>query len=553
MTRVRESHTLSRREALALLLGAPLAAEACRGPRPRHYPGHLLGASSALGHRLRDASIEQLGAGSDQPPLGIAIVGAGPSGLSAAWRLERLGYRDFALFDLEPQPGGTSAYGTDGVVPHPWGAHYVPLPNADNSALLELLTEVGAVSRTLDGTIVADERALVRAPEERLFLDGVWHEGLFPRAGASARDASELRAFEAEVARWVGFRDAHGRRAFAVPMRLASDAAEVTALDRLSAASWLDGHDLHSPRLRWYVGYACRDDYGLDLEHTSAWAMLSYFCGRVASPGGRSQPFLTWPEGNGRLVRHLAGVAGERLWLGQMVSDVRVDAEGVRLAVFDANSKQLRAYRARRVILAVPKFVVPRLLRSLGPERQQDLSEFHYGSWLVANLHLRARPTSVGFPFAWDNVLYDSPSLGYVVATHQALADLGPTIWTYYLPLVGKDQKLVRRELESLDHSTCCDAIVADLGRAHRGLEAAIERIDVWRWGHAMVSPRPGFIWGGARERAAQSEQGAVFFAHSDLSGLALFEEAHDQGLRAADAALRSLSWPGAALAHAPG
>ena len=39
---------------------------------------------------------------------------------------------------------------------------------------------------------------------------------------------------------------------------------------------------------------------------------------------------------------------------------------------------------------------------------------FEYGSWMVANLHLRARPRSTGFPFAWDNVIMDSPSLGYV-------------------------------------------------------------------------------------------------------------------------------------------
>ena len=44
------------------------------------------------------------------------------------------------------------------------------------------------------------------------------------------------------------------------------------------------------------------------------------------------------------------------------------------------------------------------------------------------------------------------------------------------------------------------------------------------RWGHGMVRPTPGTIWGGARALAA-APVGAVHFAHTDLSGIALFEE----------------------------
>ncbi len=39
----------------------------------------------------------------------ILILGAGPTGLGAAWRLEKLGYRNWRLFEKENQPGGLSA------------------------------------------------------------------------------------------------------------------------------------------------------------------------------------------------------------------------------------------------------------------------------------------------------------------------------------------------------------------------------------------------------------------------------------------------------------
>ena len=52
------------------------------------------------------------------------------------------------------------------------------------------------------------------------------------------------------------------------------------------------------------------------------------------------------------------------------------------------------------------------------------------------------------------------------------------------------------------------------------------------RWGHAMISPRPNFIWSGIREKAMKPYRN-IHFAHTDLSGIALFEEAFYHGLRA--------------------
>ena len=52
-----------------------------------------------------------------------------------------------------------------------------------------------------------------------------------------------------------------------------------------------------------------------------------------------------------------------------------------------------------------------------------------------------------------------------------------------------------------------------------------------------MITPRPGFVWSGARARASESYRG-IHFAHTDLSGVALFEEALHHGVRAAEEVL---------------
>ena len=78
-----------------------------------------------------------------------------------------------------------------------------------------------------------------------------------------------------------------GRRAFAIPRSRATDDPEVTALDRISFAAWLDARKLTSPRLRWLCDYACRDDYALPAAETSAWAGAVLLRGAPARPRAR--------------------------------------------------------------------------------------------------------------------------------------------------------------------------------------------------------------------------------------------------------------------------
>jgi len=489
-----------------------------------------VGGAHARGHRVRDGFRPAPESWRD---VTVAVLGAGVAGLSAAWALDRAGLSDFAVLELEDAPGGTARSGQDALTPFPWGAHYVPVPSPDNRALVALLDDVGAVAgRDAEGRPVYAEDVLCRDPQERVFFRGEWYEGLYPRAGASPRDLEELRAFEAEMRRWSLWRDARGRRAFDLPRARGSDADEVRALDRLSMAAWLDARGWTSPRLRWLVEYACRDDFGSTLAQTSAWAGVHYFAARLDA-AGQPADFLTWPEGNGRLVGHLARRAGSRLTTGAVVTDARPHERGVDVVWFDARTGRAFGLRARHAVFALPRFLAAHVIAPWREAPPAHLRETVYGSWMVANLRLRDRPAARGFPLAWDNVLYDSPSLGYVVATHQTGRDFGPTMLTYYLPLVDDDPAAARRRLLATTWDEWVERILTDLSRAHPGLRDLVEHVDVYLWGHAMVRPRPGFLWSEALAASARP-LGRLRFAHTDLSGMALFEEAQHWGLRAA-------------------
>jgi len=539
---------LTRRDILAAFLGAPAALAACRSPQTAQLPpGEIVGASDALGHRLRDGLRPQPSADAWQD-TGIVIVGGGIAGLSAAWRLARAGFQQFALLELEPAPGGTARSGASAITAYPWGAHYIPAPQKENRALIDLLNEMGVLEgEDDDGEPIVAEQYLCRDPQERIFYKGRWYEGLYLRAGASPEDLRQLEAFQAEINRWVDWRDGRGRRAFAIPVAAGSDDAEITALDRLSMAQFLDKKGLTSPRLRWYVEYACRDDYGTTLENTSAWAGLFYFASRIKRAGEEAEPLITWPEGNGRIVAHFYRAISRNVKLGVAATEIApIGANGrsrVEVTAIESETNRAVGFRADRVIFAAPQFMAHYLLRPYRDDPPAHISEFEYGAWMVANLTLRDRPFSLGFPLCWDNVLYESPSLGYVVATHQKGIDRGPTVFTYYYPLCDGDARLARASLLSADWAAWADVTLTDLSRAHRDIRGLVERLDVMRWGHAMIRPRPGFIWSGARQKAQQPIRG-IHFAHSDLSGVALFEEAFYHGIRAAEEALASQGLP---------
>ena len=529
--------SFSRREILAAFLGAPFALAACRrNAAPRFPEGEIVGTSDVFGHRLRD------GLKVDVPVdawtnVPVVIVGGGVAGLTAAWRLQSSGVNDFVLIELENAPGGTSRSGSNRNISFPWGAHYIPVPMKENAALVSLLDEMGVIEgRDSEGEPIVREQFLCRDPEERVFYKRRWYEGLYLHAGASGVDQLQLDRFNSEIARWIAWRDAKGRRAFTLPVSACSDDPEVTALDRMSIGDWLNQNGFTSPRLTWWVDYACRDDYGMTIEHTSAWAGLFYFCSRVAKPGVESQSLITWPEGNGRLVNHLFEKTKLRVQLDRAAVELIPTDSGVDVITLDRAGRNPRGFRAKRVIFAAPQFMARYVIRPYRDNPPPHIAEFQFGSWMVANVALRDRPqqSQRDFPLSWDNVLYESPSLGYVVATHQRGRDHGPTVLTYYYPLTDAEPRHARGRLLETGWQEWTDVILTDLERAHPDIRELTERVDVMRWGHAMIRPRTGFMWGPARPAGAKPFR-SIHFAHSELSGVALFEEAFDVGLRVAD------------------
>ena len=526
--------TFTRREILTAFLGLPFALAACKSESANDFPdGEIVGANVDVGHILRENRSPGVPAGNWENAK-VAIIGGGAAGLAAAWKFGKEDFHDFVLLELEDKIGGTAQSGKNDSFGYPWGAHYLPVPFRENTELVSLLDEMNLTEgRDAAGEIVVGEQFLCREPEERVFYKGRWYEGLYLNAGASDSDKRQLAAFQKELDFWIDWRDAAGKRAFTLPVAGCSTDAEVTALDKITFAEWLKQKGFDSPRLVWYCDYACRDDYGLRLNETSAWAGLFYFCSRTRKSGAESQAFITFPEGNGRFVSFLRDKSREKIRLKTVALEIVPNENGVDVIYLNTETNEIRGLHCERVIFAAPVFTSKYLIRDFRQSAPDFTREFQHNAWFVANLFLKDRPKNnftKDFPLAWDNVLYESASLGYVNSTHQPGVDYGATVLTYYFPMCAADG---RAKLFDLSWRELADVVLSDLSIAHRDIRALATRIDIMRWGHAMISPRPDFLWSGARQIASKPFRN-IHFAHSDLSGIALFEEAFYQGVRAA-------------------
>ena len=498
-----------------------------------------------LGHLLRD------GAFIDAPlpraqDCDVLILGSGAAALSALWFLSRQGQHNVILAE-GPERNGNNAAFVSGELRAPGGAHYLALPSRESVALREMLADLGILESGAASEVPRfRETDLVFAPMERLRYQGRWQEALLPQQD------DDSRRFFALIQRLKRAHGRDGRKVFAIPIVLSSADSEWRALDRLTFAEWLTREGYRSPTLLWYLDYCCRDDYGAGAAQVSAFAGLHYFTAR----GHDSEAVLTWPEG----LAHLSQLLRERSGLQPLAAlpddetlhfaqPVAINASAVRIRETDSHvevllrnngSGALSLLRARQVICAMPLMVAARVVENAAAYGLLA-GRGDYAPWLVSNFVLHRFPTEgAGEALAWDNVIYGSGGLGYIAASNQLIRVAKParTVFTAYCALNHADPATVRHWLLDAPDAELLAFAAQDLTAAYgRRFWRAVEAVDIGIRAHAMRIPRPGYL-DDAQLAAVRTHRSRLHFAHSDLSGYSVFEEAAFWGVKVAQRVL---------------
>ncbi len=509
----------------SLLLGLGTTfLQACKR-KANHILLKLTGTNHILGHRLWLPDFPPV---SEKIEIPVLILGGGIAGLSAAYQFHEKGFQDFLLLEMEDEVGGNSKSGSNPYSKHPLGAHYLPIPNASNKEIYQFLEKSKIVKGwTEAGEPIFDEEQLSFDPMHRLFIENYWQDGIVPEYGLDEEELAEMERFHSLMKDFTVMKGRDGKYVFDIPTLFASTDHDLEHLDSISMEKWLLDQGFKSKPLIGYVNYCCRDDFGTGVKHTSAFAGIHYFSSRKHDYLGNEEAVLTWQEGNGRLVSLLKKYAEGKIRNNCLAYKVDWDDHKVQVKVYDSKSNKSTLYIANQVINCCPQFVNKYLI----PSRKALSDKFAYAPWLVATITLKSFPAASGAPLSWDNVIHGGKGLGYIFDQHQSLAQYkAPYVISYYHSLDAQDLRKERKKLLEYNEEQWRDFIIEDLSKAHFGIEAEILDMKIYRLGHGMISPVPGFLMSDARKEMARPIAERIYFAHSDLSGLSLFEEAFYRG-----------------------
>ncbi|MBW4888307.1 FAD-dependent oxidoreductase [Mucilaginibacter sp. HMF5004] len=500
----------------------------------KNITGTIKGPNAKAGHILRDKLSLPVSTGTRQ--VKTLIIGSGISGLSAARYLKMQGHLDFELLELEDHVGGNAHSGKNNVSAYPLGAHYITIANNEDTLLTDFLQHCGVITGFENNLPVYNEYYLCFDPEERLLINGQWQEGLVPEFGLNSTDKFEVKKFFTLIEQFKMAKGNDGKYAFDIPIDNSSADDSFRALDRISFKTYLNQQKLTSKYLLWYVNYCCKDDYGQKIDKISAWAGLHYFASRRGKAANAdANAVLTWPEGNGWLTKKLEADVSGHVLKKIMCYSISYNQQGKVVAgIYNITSGTTSTIVADNVIMATPQFINQRLLKE-GVTRIMDYSSFNYSPWFIANITVNHLPQAKGMGLCWDNVAYDTPSVGYVNAGQQTINMVDEKrVLTWYLPLCDHEPRVARLAAYTRTYEQWMDIMIPELEYMHPGITEAIEHVECWIWGHGMIYPAVNYIWGPNRDAAKQPVNNTLFFAHTDLSGISIFEEAFHQGIRAA-------------------
>ena len=217
--------------------------------------------------------------------------------------------------------------------------------------------------------------------------------------------------------------------------------------------------------------------------------------------------------------------------------------------------------KAKTVVSAIGGWVGRKIIKDLPPAITQAYKAFHHSPILVVNIAVRNWRflDKLGISSArWFEGFGNFFSIRRPMDTgdkSQPFEPNKPAVMTFYVPFnnpgypIEAQGPIGRAELLSKSYSDYEKEIVEQMTHmfADHGFDAKrdIAGIVLNRWGHAYISPQPGFHFGkdgnDAPKEIVKNGYGRIQFGHSELDGYMSHTNALTEGSRAAIAAMELL------------
>lgn len=435
-------------------------------------------------HRIRDGWRPEIPAPSSATE--VVVVGGGISALTAAWRLAD---KRVVLLEKESQLGGNSRGREFNGCRHALGAFM----NQGSMAPFEEFFRELAVPQV---EIASQQHAW--AGQGKIVRDPLGSGlGKLPWALGEQRSlagAAKLMRSYLDPQEGIFFPRTENTEA-------------IRALDRKTLWQHYENQKL-TPRVKQLFDAVVSSRAGDSGEMLSAW-MGSYLLSASMAKN------YSLPGGHGAYAEALRSriVAGGKADLRTGFTVIRVaEQKHGKVWVSGVNATgRVETIEADTVVMGVPKFYAKRIVAGLAEQRAGVYEQFSYNAYLVAQVHLRRR---IDAPF---ETCAPEHFTRFIVAPDQLPGNQrrdGGGLLTAYIPF---PRVAGRAQLFVADAKDLAERIVRDVESIFPAARGQVEGVQLHRWGHPMLTTRPGME--DALERARASH-GRVAFAHSDSFGI---------------------------------
>lgn len=481
---------------------------------------------ASKGHRIKENKNEDLQKNSTVEEVDVAIIGAGISGLSVGHFLKKSGFENFKIYEMNSAAGGNSEYFSSPYGRASWGGHYLPIIRNDDDLLKEFLTDHNIIVGEANGLPIYNEEYLCQDPHERLLVRGHWQDSLIPDFGLDEVSKNEIRQFHEFTNELKNKKGTDGLSLFSIPIDRSSKDPEFLKLDQISFKDFLIQKKWNSEAMHWYANYACQDDFGTSFENTSAWAGLHYFSARNGKAANtEEQSVITWPEGNGFLSECLQKNIRDKIRLNSSVQKIEKLNSSYKIRIEELAMNTFYQVNAKKVVYCLPRFTTPYLIAN-----SPKLNFLNYNPWLIAHIAIERSCLEKNHHLSWDTVKFLEKDLGYINNHHQYLTQNREDILiTFYFAFTEDQAMRSRQTLANWNDEKAKEFIISQLQKYHPDIAGSIKTIDYRILGHGMISPSINFLWN-QRVTDMPREQDGILFAHTDMSGISIFEEGFHQG-----------------------
>ena len=436
----------------------------------------------------------------------VLIIGSGPSGLAAAYSLQKKGY-SVLIVENESQSGGTGIKGSWNGISYPYGSVY-------------FVTNEGHIKEFIEAANVQP----IIAPEDAVLFNNVlypdiWSDATISTLPINKQDKDGMKQFRDYL-----LIDSH------IPSYPLEDklSPEFLALDKQSGRDFL--RQFHSPFTETLLNLYSKSSMGAGIDDTNAFCLLNFYRSEL----GKSFDALrfTFPGGMNELYAGITQTIGSATFLYNHLAIESKNVQHGTETICITHDDHIVRIQSAYTIMAINKLTASRICKDLTTQQISAMQTIQYPPYITIHLHSDKQLFPEQYMDIWTVDTGDFCTDIICSNAMQRKPNANTSfVYSLYGALPLNKRSMLLDDVLMAEHAY---DIVSKLAKTLKnGMMEHVHEIECFAWGHSVAIPSIGSHSGIAQ--LSRKNLGNIFFAASDNDNTSSFENAVYYGFNAAE------------------